>query len=86
MENKVLANGKGELRAKNYQVVSAPCRHPSGNYYEVIKDLPLKKVTSDFIMNLISPYLGDGGSIPGGERVRDTTRSGEEIRKRRVIC
>lgn len=55
--NKVLIDDKGELRALNYQVVCVPSRHPSGNLYEVIKDVPIKKVKYNFIINLIKPYL-----------------------------
>lgn len=55
--NHVFIDKKGEFRANNYQVVCPPCRHPSGNYYEVINDLPIKKLSKEEVIKLISPYL-----------------------------
>jgi len=87
--NKILANRQGELRTFNYQVVTIPSRHPSGNLYKILCDLPIKKISAQEMADLISPYLSKQGEdeklfVP--EKVQenkkqDNTRSGYEFRK-----
>lgn len=81
--NHVLINGLGELRARNYQVVSAPCKHPSGNYYEIINNTEIKTISQEDLLNLIKPYLKDEKSIEiiDKNKKEDTSRSGLEYRK-----
>jgi len=84
--NHVLINGLGELRAKNYQVVSAPCRHPNGNYYEIIntgKIHPITKISVKDVSELIQPYLRKETTpnTPQENIAQDTSRSGLEYRK-----
>jgi len=84
--NHVLINQLGELRAKNYQVVCVPCRHPNGNYYEIIKDVPIKEISAEDLKKLINPYLRNdtekANSETGGQyEDKDTSRSGLEYRK-----
>ncbi len=82
-KNHVLVNELGELRANNYQVVSSPCRHPSGKYYEVIKDVPLAKISAAGMLKIIKPYLREEKTTTTttGEEGKDTSRSGLEYRK-----
>ena len=81
--NHVLVNELGELRAKNYQVVSAPSKHPSGNLYEVVKDIPIKKVSYGELFNIIKPYLREENQTTATTKQTgiDTTRSALEYRK-----
>lgn len=88
-KNHTLINKLGELRAKNSQVVCCPCRHPSGNYYEIINDVPIQEINSEHLLKLIKPYLRDeiaetkttGVATTSDEKKQDTTRSGLEFRK-----
>lgn len=85
IQNCVLSNKKGEIRAKNYQVVSAPCRHPSGNYYTILNDKPIRCVTSSFVLEILKPYLREAQPTVeiqnNGGKKQDTSRSGLEYRK-----
>jgi len=78
--NKVLVEEKGEVRAKNYQVVCSPCKHPSGRNYEIHIDKPIKKASSKFILGLIKGYLRKD-ILNNEEKPKDTSRSGLEYRK-----
>jgi len=82
-KNHVLVNEQGELRAKNYQVVSSPCRHPTGNYYKVVKDIPIQEISKEELYDLIKPYLREEqtGQTNTKETGKDTSRSGLEYRK-----
>ncbi len=81
LKNEVFGD-KGELRLNNYQVVSSPCRHPTGNYYEVINDKEIKKVNSEYIEDLVKPLRGKETTLttPTTKEV-DTTRSAFEYGK-----
>ena len=81
-KNHVLINELGELRAKDYQVVGSSCKHPNGNTYDIINDVPIETISKDLIVNLIKPYLREerGGVIPNTQE-GDTTRSALEYRK-----
>jgi len=80
--NHVLINELGELRAKNYQVVSAPCKHPSGNNYEIIRDIPIDEISEEDLIAIIKPYLRDAiPIIETKERPKDTSGSGLEYRR-----
>ena len=82
--NHVLINELGELRADNYQAVSAPCRHSSGNYYEVINDVPIQTISKEDLLNLIKPYLREENQTIESKidnNKEDTSRSGLEYRK-----
>src|SRR3989344_2592601 len=82
-KNHVLINKQGELRANKYQVVSAPCKHPSGNYYEIIKDIPIAEISSKDLLELIKPYLREEAPITKATKSKgkDTSRSGLEYRR-----
>jgi len=80
-KNHVLVNELGELRANNYQVVSAPCKHPSGSEYKVIRDVKIKKVSSEVLKTLIQPYLRTDKEFQFVERPKDTSGSGLEYRR-----
>lgn len=79
--NHVLVGDKGEVRAKNYQVVSAPCRHPNGNYYKVYNDSAIKTIPKEQLAEIIKPYLRSDNS----EKTQiensntDTSNSGVEF-------
>lgn len=87
VENEVLANEKGEIRAKNYQAVCAGCLHPSGNYYTIIQDKPLAEITKQQLLDILKPYLRQ--KVPENfqkplvleQKSQDTSRSGLEYRK-----
>jgi len=82
--NHVFINEMGELRANNYQVVGSGSIHPNGNTYKVLKDLPIKKISSEELLTLIKPYLREENEIVAQEiKVErgDTSRSGLEYRK-----
>ncbi len=79
--NHVLINELGELRANNYQVVSAPCKHPSGNYYEVVKDIPIQTISYEELFKIIKPYLREENPPIKKVSRSDTTRSALEYRK-----
>lgn len=85
ISNCVLANEKGELRAKNYQVVVAGCTHPSGVEYEIFRDIPIREITREEINEIIQPYLRPQNTnktnFSDQPRVEDTSRSGLEYRK-----
>jgi len=55
--NHVLAEGLGEYRAKNYQVVGPGSTHPNGNTYEIVSNEPIKEFTTEEIQALLKPYL-----------------------------
>jgi len=55
--NHVFKDKNGEWRADRYQAVIPPSRHPNGNYYEVLKDLPIKELSEKETIEIISPYL-----------------------------
>src|SRR3989344_7380977 len=55
--NHVFKDKNGEWRADRYQAVIPPSRHPNGNYYEVLKDLPIKELSEQETIVIISPYL-----------------------------
>lgn len=81
--NHVLVGEGGELRAKNYQVVSAPCRHPNGEFYKVYEDSPIKKYTSKKVKEILKPYLRDTETTQPTQTAAkiggDTSRSGVEF-------
>ena len=57
--NHIFIDEMGEVRAKDYQVVGPDCTHPSGNKYEIFKDIPITKFSSDAVAMLIKPYIRD---------------------------
>lgn len=85
--NHVLKDGTGEFRAKNYQVVGPSCRHPNGNYYTIDKDIEIKQVTKEEILEIIRPYLRNVDDTPTSKDVikvqhaEDVSRSGLEFRE-----
>jgi len=50
-------NHIGELQGLGQQVVGAGSIHPSGEIYEVKKDLPIVKIKYDDFMNVFSKYV-----------------------------
>ena len=85
IENCVLANQMGEIRAKNYQVVVAGCTHPSGVEYEVFRDVPIREIKKEELDEFIRPYLRpqikQNSVFLEQPKVEDTSRSGLEYRK-----
>lgn len=45
----------GELQALGQQVVCPGSRHPNGNFYEVIKDVPIATITKGELLQILSP-------------------------------
>jgi len=80
-KNHVLVNELGEIRALNYQVVAPPCKHPSGNQYEVIKNIPIKRINKDELLSILEPYLRKDKGDKGENEEKDTSRSGTEYRR-----
>ena len=62
--NHVLINELGELRAKNYQVVCCPSRHPNGEPYAIHKDLPIREIPEKELMGIIGKYLKPDAKEP----------------------
>lgn len=56
-KNFVLKDDLGEFRANNYQVVAPNMKHPNGNFYEVIRDIPIREISEDEFMSIIKPYM-----------------------------
>ena len=56
-KNHVLGNGKGELRANNYQCVGSGSIHPNGNKYEIVNDTPLITITGKSLSLLLEPFF-----------------------------
>lgn len=79
--NHVFINELGELRAKNYQVVGIGSIHPNGKKYEVLKDLPIKKISKEELKKLIEPYIRDTTTAEITDSKKDDTRSGLEYRR-----
>ena len=83
--NHVFIGEKGEVRANNYQVVSAPCRHPNGEFYKIINSAPIKTISSEKFAEIIKPYLrkelAGPATAPTDQASKDTSRSGLEFRK-----
>ncbi len=79
--NHVFASGRGEVRAKAYQVVGAGCLHPNGKRYKIIKDCSIKKLSKEKFRKLIEPYLRTeiDNTSPEKPKAADTTRSGREF-------
>jgi len=77
--NHVLKEGIGEFRAKNYQCVGPGSVHPTGNTYEILKDIPIKEYSSEEIKEILEPYLRDSITSPEN-KTKDSSRSGEEFK------
>ena len=45
----------GELQALGQQVVGPGSRHPNGNFYEVIKDVPIATITKADLLQILGP-------------------------------
>jgi len=45
----------GELQALGQQVVGPGSRHPNGNFYEVIKDLPIASIAKTDLLQILAP-------------------------------
>lgn len=45
----------GELQALGQQVVGPGSRHPNGNFYEVIKDLPIASIAKTGLLQVLAP-------------------------------
>jgi len=53
----VLGTKQGELRCSNSQVVVPGSTHPNGNKYEIIKDIPILKISKKNIRILLGKLL-----------------------------
>jgi len=82
-KNHVLLDGKGELRANNYQVVVPGSIHPTGNKYEVIEDNPIIKISKEKIRSILEPYLRPEiiDIKIDKNKPKDESRSGREFRE-----
>jgi len=45
----------GELQALGQQVVGPGSRHPNGNFYEVVKDLPIASIAKADMLQILAP-------------------------------
>ncbi len=62
MKNKVLIEGKGEIRANNYMVVAPGCyaidkKKGHEGSYTIAKDLSVMQITEGGLLELLKPYL-----------------------------
>lgn len=80
MINRVLKEGKGELRCENYQVVCPPSTHPNRKEYQVVNDIPIREVTEEYLLGLLKPYLREGVQPVQENQSKDNSRSGEEYK------
>jgi P4 family phage/plasmid primase-like protien len=48
-----------DIQGRGKQVVGPNSTHPNGNIYKVIKDIPIAKITIDFIRVLFADYIKD---------------------------
>jgi hypothetical protein len=46
----------GEIQAIGEQVVGPGSLHPNGNYYKVVKNVPIATVEKDFLVKLVEPF------------------------------
>lgn len=55
----ILQNGKhyGEVQSYGTQVVGAGSLHPSGNKYEIIKDVPIKEISYKQLIKCVKPFM-----------------------------
>ena len=67
----ILKDKKGELRCSNAQVVVPGSTHPNGNKYEVLKDVPILKMSKKDIRVLLGTLLDKAEQV-------DVSRSGAE--------
>lgn len=67
----------GELQALGQQVVGPGSRHPNGNLYEVVKDLPIATITKAELLQILSPLKQV--STQGAEQTRRHRRGGSSI-------
>lgn len=79
-KNHVLVNGKGELRAKAYQVVGASCTHPNGNKYVVEVDDEIEHLSGDELFDIIKPYMKSEITNTTITTEKDDSRSAKEYR------
>jgi hypothetical protein len=77
-----------EYRAKNMYVVGVSCCGPTGGYYEIISDGPIKKMSKEEILSLSNlnintpkPKEVSGNRTFVVEKGMDTSRSGDDFRK-----
>lgn len=80
--NHVFTAGVGEFRAKNYQVVSAPCMHPLGVRYKPNEN-SIKTYSKGEILKIIEPFIRTEKkeAISIETTSRDDSRSGLEFRE-----
>jgi len=55
----------GELQATGQQVVGPGSRHPNGNFYEVINDLPIAAIGKDDLLQILAPLKQADAEQPG---------------------
>lgn len=81
--NHVLIDNIGEFRARNYQVVLPGCTHPCGNKYEVIRDIPIKRLDIADVKQILKPYLREENqktvAVSQQNKPEDHSRSGREM-------
>lgn len=73
-ENKVLKNKKGEIRAKNYQVVGPSCTHPNGNKYLEENGDRIYEYDSKVITELLGDYIDNSIVINKDENFEDLNK------------
>lgn len=86
IDNAVLVNECGEIRANNYQVVGPNCIHPNGNKYEVYKNVAIKSVNSKFILAILAPHLRKTSKDLGGTEISNETDTSRSARDYREVC
>lgn len=69
----VLGDKAGELRVSKSQVVTAGSTHPSGNKYEIYKDIPIQKISKTNLRLLLGNLMN---KIK--HNISDTSRSGQD--------
>lgn len=80
--NKEKIGDMGDIRSVGQYVVSPNSIHPSGNKYEIIKDIPISKITEERVREVFKEFIDQTKSTEFKEFLIDTTkRSSEFIRK-----
>lgn len=83
-KNHIFKNEAGEMRSKNYMVVGPGCTHPSGNKYEVIRDICIEEVDKKDLYETITPLLKeDSSTTTKTNNKQDKSRSAKEFG---IIC
>ena len=63
----------GDIRSTGQYVVGPNSIHPSGNKYEIVKDIPIAKISEKFVRSMFKYYIDKNDAIEKKEYPLDTT-------------